>query len=101
MPQMKSVVPDNELQQLANSVGQSTGRLVGTGNRLISSIDASSKSQERHQKAIVALTVVIAISTVIYTGLTIWPTCIQQQEYQLKLDSIPKKQVESTLLSGT
>lgn len=94
-------MPDNELQQLANRVGQSTDRLVGTGNRLIASIDASSKSQEKHQKAIVALTVVIAISTVIYTGLTIWSTSIQQQEYQLKLDSTPKKDVKSTVQSGT
>jgi len=94
-------VTDDELQQLANRVGQSTDRLVGTGNRLITSIDASSKSQEKHQKAIVALTVVIAISTVIYTGLTIWSTSIQQQEYQLKLDSAPKKEIESIVESNT
>ena len=92
---------DDELQQLANRVGQSTDRLVGTGNRLITSIDASSKSQEKHQKAIVALTVVIAISTVIYTGLTSWSTSIQQQEYQLKLDSVPKKEIESIVESNT
>jgi len=94
-------VTNDELQQLANRVGQSTDRLVGTGNRLIASIDASSKSQEKHQKAIVALTVVIAISTVIYTGLTIWSTSIQQQEYQLKLDSVPKKEIESIVESNT
>jgi hypothetical protein len=94
-------VSDNELQQLANRVGQSTDRLVGTGNRLIASIDASSKSQEKHQKSIVALTVVIAISTVIYTGLTIWSTSIQQKEFELKLDSIHQKPVETTVESGT
>ena len=101
MPQRKSVVSDKELQQLANRIGQSTDRLVGTGNRLITSIESSSKSQEKHQKSIVALTIVIAISTVIYTGLTIWSTYIQQQELQLKLDSVPNTAIESTVESGT
>ncbi|NRB39940.1 MAG: hypothetical protein HRU20_15975 [Pseudomonadales bacterium] len=92
---------DSELQQLASKVGISTDRLVGVGNRLITSIETGSKSQEKHQKSIVALTVVIALSTVIYTLLTIWSTSIQQQELELKLDNDSKKTTETTVKSNT
>lgn len=74
---------DNELKQFANSVGQTTDRLVGTGNRLIEAIDKSSRSQEKHQKAIVGLTIVIAFSTVVYTCLTVWSTLLQHKEFEL------------------
>lgn len=71
-----------------NPNSQSTDRIVGVANRLISAIELqaqnqkdhqvaieeSSKSQNKHQKSIVALTVVIAVCTALYTGVTIWST---------------------------
>lgn len=73
-----------------SQTSQTTDRIVGIGNRLISAIELqanyqkehqkaveeSSKSQNKHQKSIVALTVVIALSTVIYTGVTVWSTLL-------------------------
>ena len=58
---------------------QKTDRIIGAGNRLIEAIEHSSSSQEKHQKSIRWLTIVIAISTVIYTGVTIWSTLLQHQ----------------------
>lgn len=69
---------------------QTTDRIVGVGNRLISAIELqaknqkehqkaieeSSKSQNKHQRAIVALTLVIALSTVTYTCVTVWSTLL-------------------------
>jgi len=67
----------NELEQLADRVGHSTDRLVGTGNRLINAIEESSETQRRHNKAIVWLTGVIAVATVIYAAVTVWSAAIQ------------------------
>ncbi|MCU8225645.1 hypothetical protein M2G99_21445, partial [Vibrio vulnificus] len=77
-----------------NQISQSTDRVVGVGNRLISAIDTlaenqklhqkaieeSSKVQDKHQKSIVALTVVIALCTVIYTAVTVWSTKMQHDQ---------------------
>lgn len=68
----------NELEQLADRVGQSTERLVGTGNRLIKAIEQSSEIQRLHNRAIVWLTGVIAGATVIYAAVIVWSTFIQQ-----------------------
>ncbi|MFT4900487.1 MAG: hypothetical protein ACI9U0_002291 [Flavobacteriales bacterium] len=77
-----------------NQHSQTTDRIVGVGNRLISAIELqannqkdhqkaieeSSKSQNKHQRSIVALTVVIALSTVIYTGVTVWSTLLNNSQ---------------------
>ena len=59
-----------EIWNLSSRIDTSTDRLVGVGNKLIQKIEEDAKSQERHQKAIVWLTIVIAIATVFYTGIT-------------------------------
>ena len=59
-----------EIWNLSSRIDTSTDRLVGVGNKLIQKIEEDAKSQERHQKAIVFLTIVIAIATVFYTGIT-------------------------------
>ena len=61
---------EQELSTLTKASQTSTDRLVDVGNRLITSIEADSKAQAKYQKAIVALTVVIAIATVAYTVIT-------------------------------
>jgi len=67
----------NELEQLADRVGHSADRLVGTGNRLIEAIEKSSETQRRHNWAIIWLTGVIAAATVIYAAVTVWSVAIQ------------------------
>ncbi len=67
---------------------QSIDRIVGTGNRLIESINKNSKAQEKHQKSIFWLTVVIAFSTTVYTGVTIWSTLLQYNELELKQNQV-------------
>ena len=63
---------------------QSTDRMVGVGNRLITAIEQNSKSQDSHQKAIYWLTLVIAISTVVYTGVTVWSVFLQRDQLSLE-----------------
>lgn len=66
----------SELEQLANRIGGSTDRLVGTGNRLIEELERSNKTQKTHNKAIVWLTAVIALATVVYAAVTVWSIII-------------------------
>jgi len=68
---------NSELKQLADRVGRSTDRLVNTGNRLINTIDQSNKMQEKHNRAIVWLTGVIAFATVVYATVTLWAIIVQ------------------------
>lgn len=44
--------------------------MVGVGNRLIKTIEEQGKVQRKQQSAIVGLTVVIAVATVAYVGIT-------------------------------
>lgn len=65
--------PENlkiELINLANRIGGSTDRIVGVGNNLITSLEKQSNAQSRHQKAIIVLTIVIALATMSYTYVT-------------------------------
>jgi cytochrome c-type biogenesis protein CcmH/NrfG len=80
-------------------ISQSTDRVVGVGNRLISAIELlaknqkdhqqaleeSSKVQSKQQKSIVALTVVIAVCTVIYTAVTVWSTKMQYEQLKVEV----------------
>lgn len=60
----------SELSSTANRIGHSTDRMVGVGNRLIKTIEEQGKVQRKQQSAIVGLTVVIAVATVAYVGIT-------------------------------
>lgn len=59
-----------ELTNLANRIGGSTDRIVGVGNTLITRLGKQYNAQSRHQRAIIALTVVIALATICYTFVT-------------------------------
>jgi hypothetical protein len=77
-----------ELHQLADSVGTSTDRFVGVGNRLIETIESESRSQARQQRAIIWLTVVIAIATVAYVIATWVSVQAMQEANELKHQEI-------------
>src|ERR687888_188212 len=78
-----------EVFNLANRIGGSTDRLVGVGNNLIASLEKQSKAQGRHQKALIALTVVIALATLCYTYIT-WLSVKAMRE----ANEIQRQQIE-------
>lgn len=70
VPQESTENLKNELTNLANRIGTSTDRIVGVGNNLMTKLERQSNVQSFHQKTIIALTVVIALSTMCYTYIT-------------------------------
>lgn len=101
IPQESTESLKNELTNLANRIGTSTDRIVGVGNNLMAKLERQSNVQSFHQKAIIALTVVIAFATMCYTYIT-WLSVqamreaneIQRQQSQTddvsEVDGLPK-----------
>jgi hypothetical protein len=80
-----------ELSNLATRIGGSTDRLVGVGNNLITSLEKQSKAQGRHEKAIIALTIVIALAAILSTYTT-WLSVKAMRE----ANEIQRRQIQTT-----
>jgi len=85
-----------ELRQLADRVGTSTDRFVGVGNRLIETIEADSRSQARQQRAMIGLTVVIALATVVYVVATWFSVEAMQEGNDLQRQELRQNQGRNT-----
>jgi len=74
-------------RELKNASNSSTNLSLS----LNETIDRNSDSQKRHQNSIRWLTIVIALSTVFYTGVTAWSTLLQYEAVELSKSNLLQK----------
>lgn len=83
----------NRLEGITETIYRASQLVQEKFDRALAQAEQASKDQAKHQRAIVILTVVLAICTIVYTGITGWSAYEQHQSNvtQRRL-GVPNKQ---------